>query len=155
VTDDGFLRTGDVGSIDADGYFRITGRAKEAFKTAKGKYVTPAQIENRLAAHGYVEACCVAGSGFAQPFALLMLSPAAGAAGRDTVSAVLAALREQVNTALDPHERLDRLIVVPDAWTVDNGLVTPTFKVKRAALEARYGVMFEAWAAQREVVVWG
>ncbi len=159
MTDDGYFRTGDVGEIDADGYFRITGRAKEAFKTAKGKYVAPSQIENKLGAHGYIEACCVAGNGFPQPFAMLMLSPAAAAkcaeeGGRDAVGSVLAALREQVNATLDPHERLDRLIVVPDAWTVDNGMVTPTFKVKRAALEARYGAAFEAWAARREVVVW-
>ena len=159
MTDDGFLRTGDVGSIDADGYFRITGRAKEAFKTAKGKYVAPSQIENKLGAHGFIEACCVAGNGFPQPFAMLMLSPAAAAkcgedGGREAVESVLAALREQVNATLDPHERLDRLIVVPDAWTVDNGMVTPTFKVKRAALEARYGAAFEGWAARREAVLW-
>ena len=154
MTDDGYFRTGDVGSIDADGYFRITGRAKEAFKTAKGKYVAPAQIENRLGAHGFVEACCVAGSGFPQPFAMLMLSPAARAASRETVTAALATLREQVNATLDPHERLDRLVVVADAWTVDNGLVTPTFKVKRAALEARYGGAFEDWARQDDAVIW-
>mgnify|MGYP000010417435 CR=1 FL=1 len=133
--------------------------AKEAFKTAKGKYVAPSQIENKLGAHGYIEACCVAGNGFPQPFAMLMLSPAAAAkcaeeGGRDAVGSVLAALREQVNTTLDPHERLDRLIVVPDAWTVDNGMVTPTFKVKRAALEARYGAAFEGWAARSETVIW-
>ncbi|MBA4285931.1 MAG: AMP-binding acetyl-CoA synthetase [Xanthomonadaceae bacterium] len=160
MTDDGFFRTGDVGSIDDDGYFRITGRAKEAFKTAKGKYVAPARIENKLGAHGFVEACCVAGSGFPQPFALLMLSPAAAAkcadasAGRDAVSAALAGLREQVNATLDPHERLDRLIVVPDAWTIDNGMVTPTFKVKRAELEKRYGPQFDDWATRRDAVIW-
>ncbi len=159
LTEDGYLRTGDVGTIDADGYFRITGRAKEAFKTAKGKYVAPAGIENRLGAHGHVEACCVAGLGFPQPFAMLMLSPAIAGqrddeAGRAAITASLATLREQVNAQLDPHERLDFLAVVPDAWTVDNGLVTPTLKVKRAALEARYGASFEAWAAQRHAVVW-
>ncbi|MCX7069505.1 MAG: AMP-binding protein [Gammaproteobacteria bacterium] len=158
MTADGYFRTGDVGTIDADDYFRITGRAKEAFKTGKGKYVAPAQIENKLGAHGYIEACCVAGSGFPQPFALLMLSPAgssaAAAAGREAVSAALAALREQVNATLDPHERLERLIVVPDAWTVDNGLVTPTFKVKRSELEARYGARFEQWATAVETLVW-
>lgn len=67
---------------------------------------------------------------------------------------MLAALREQVNTRLNPHERLDRLILVPDVWTVDNGLVTPTFKVKRASLEARYGSSFEARAARRDAVIW-
>jgi long-chain acyl-CoA synthetase len=160
VTEDGYLRTGDVGSIDSQGYFRITGRAKETFKTAKGKYVAPAAIENQLGAHPAIEACCVAGLGFPQPFAMLMLSPAfAGQredpATRATLTAALASLREQVNAQLDPHERLDFLVVVPDAWTVDNGLVTPTFKIKRAALEALYGSAFDVWAARREAVVWG
>ena len=159
VTADGYLRTGDVGSHDEHGYFRITGRAKEAFKTAKGKYVAPAGIENRLGAHPQIEAVCVTGLGFPQPFALVMLSPAVAEqrkdeAGRAAISSSLAMLREQVNAQLDPHERLDSLILVPDAWTVDNGLVTPTFKVKRAALEALYGASFESWVARREAVVW-
>jgi long-chain acyl-CoA synthetase len=154
LTDDGYFRTGDVGEIDADGYFRITGRAKEAFKTGKGKYVAPAKIENRLSAHGFVEACCVTGNGHPQPFALVMPSPAAAAAGRDAVTAALAALRETVNPTLDPHERLAFIVVLPDPWTVDNGLITPTFKVKRAALEARYGSAYEGWEQRGETVVW-
>jgi len=159
VTPDGYLRTGDVGDIDAEGYFRITGRAKEAFKTAKGKYVAPAGIENRLGAHPQIEAVCVAGLGYPQPFALLMLSPAVAEQRNDepsraAITESLAALRDRVNAQLDPHERLDCLIVVPDAWTVDNGLVTPTLKVKRAALEALYGASFEGWMARRQAVVW-
>src|SRR3546814_16732105 len=70
MTADGWLRTGDLGDIDELGRLRITGRAKEQFKTSKGKYVAPAPIENLLGANSRIEAVCVAGADYAQPFAL-------------------------------------------------------------------------------------
>lgn len=156
---EGWLHTGDLGELDAQGRLRITGRLKEIFKTAKGKYVAPAPIENRLGQHPAVEACCVVGAGYPQPFALLMLSADAQrlAAQRDQRGALdrsLAELLQQVNSQLDPHERLDCLVVVGEPWTVENGLVTPTMKVKRAAIEARYSAHFESWAGSRQAVIW-
>jgi len=158
-TDDGYLRTGDVGELDDKGRLRITGRAKEQFKTSKGKYVAPAPIENKLGAHPKVEACCVAGANFPQPFALLMLPPGEWERCRDeparaTLTASLRAHLEAVNAQLDPHERMDFVAVVPDQWTVDNGFITPTFKVKRPTIESHYGARFGDWAQRREAVVW-
>jgi long-chain acyl-CoA synthetase len=160
LTADGFLRTGDVGELDDDGRLRITGRAKEQFKTSKGKYVAPAPIENRLAAHSQIEACCVAGAGFGQPFALLMLPADVAARAqadvnvRESLSASFAELLEQVNAALDAHEQLDFLVVVREQWTVENGFLTPTLKIKRAQIEKAYGARFEDWVARRQAVVW-
>lgn len=160
MTADGWLRTGDLGDIDERGRLRITGRAKEQFKTSKGKYVAPAPIENRLGAHPRVEAVCVAGAEYAQPFALVMLpAELATAARRDTglreaLSGELRGLRESVNAALDPHERLDFLAVVREPWTVDNGLITPTLKIKRAQIEQHYAPEFAAWQRRGEPVVW-
>ena len=74
MTEDGFLRTGDKGEIDAEGNLRIVGRVKDLFKTGKGKYVAPAPIEDRLVNHTAVEACCVTGANLGQPLALLMLN---------------------------------------------------------------------------------
>jgi long-chain acyl-CoA synthetase len=73
-TEDGFLRTGDLGEIDEMGRLKITGRAKELFKTSKGKYVAPVPIENLLSNHPLVEACYVTGSGYHQPHGVVMLS---------------------------------------------------------------------------------
>jgi len=132
---------------------------KDLFKTSKGKYVTPAPIEDRLVAHTAVEACCVTGANLGQPVALLMLNMEAAkrAADPGERSALEASLEEHlrsINQTLDPHERLDCLVVVAESWTVDNDLVTPTFKVKRNRIEAVYGQHYDRWVSQRRSVIW-
>jgi long-chain acyl-CoA synthetase len=158
-TADGWLRTGDKGVVEADGCLRITGRVKDLFKTSKGKYVAPAPIEDRLVANPAVEACCVVGANYPQPFALLMLNEDAAARSRDAtgraaLEGAMADHRLGVNRGLDPHEQLEVLVLVTEPWTVENGLITPTFKVKRNVLEARYGARFDAWTSQDGPVVW-
>ena len=158
-TADGWLHTGDKGELDAAGNLRITGRVKDLFKTSKGKYVAPAPIEDRLVMHTAVEACCVTGANLGQPLALLMLNAEADAKaatpdGRAELEASLGAHLETVNATLDPHERLDCLVVTTEAWTVDNDLVTPTFKVKRNRIEALYAARFEGWTDSARAVVW-
>ena len=158
-TADGWLHTGDKGELDTEGNLRITGRVKDLFKTSKGKYVAPAPIEDRLVMHTAIEACCVTGANLDQPLALLMLNAEAGAKaatphGRAELEASLGAHLATVNATLDPHEHLDCLVVTTEAWTVDNDLVTPTFKVKRNRLEALYSGRYEGWAGSGRVVVW-
>ena len=159
VTPDGWLHTGDKGTVDAEGYLKITGRVKDLFKTSKGKYVAPAPIEDKLVMHASVEACCVTGANLGQPLAVLMLNAEAidatrNAAGREALRVSLTAHLQTVNAGLDPHEQLDSLIVVSEPWTVDNGFITPTFKVKRNRVEEVYGARYEAWAGSREAVIW-
>lgn len=142
-TSDGFFRTGDRAAIDPDGQLRITGRLKEEFKTSKGKYVTPAPIESRLMEHPGIESCCVLGAGRPRPFAVIVLAAAVRAqcadpAGCASLENSLRAHLDAVNATLDHHERLCALVVADDAWTVANGLLTPTLKIRRAALEQRY-----------------
>ena len=160
-TEDGFLRTGDLGEIDEQGRLKITGRAKELFKTSKGKYVAPAPIENKLGAHPQLEAVCVAGANQNQPFALLMLAEdvaaklaEGGEALREDITASLQALLESVNAAVDPHERLAFMVVVKSQWTVENGFLTPTLKIKRNIVEATYEAQVEGWYAQRQPIIW-
>jgi len=158
-TADGWLHTGDKGEMDAQGNLRITGRVKDLFKTSKGKYVAPAPIEDRLVMHSAVEACCVTGANLGQPLALLMLNAeaaarVAGAAGRADLEASLSAHLEQINAALDPHERLDCLVLTTRAWTVDNDLITPTFKVKRNRIEQDFAARYEEWTTSGRQVVW-
>jgi len=158
-TDDGWLRTGDKGRIEADGCLTITGRVKDLFKTSKGKYVAPSPIEDRLVAHPAVEACCVIGANYPQPFAMLMLNAdavarAATDTGRAALEASLVAHLGEVNTGLDPHEQLAALVVVTEPWTVENGLITPTFKIKRNVVEAKFALQFDTWTSRGKPVIW-
>ncbi|CAB3778489.1 Long-chain-fatty-acid--CoA ligase FadD15 [Paraburkholderia caffeinitolerans] len=157
MSEDGFFKTGDRGELDEIGRLKITGRVKEMFKTSKGKYVVPVPIENKLS-HPQVEAVCVTGPGFAQPFALLMLSAAAQSglrdgAAREALRAQLQEMVESVNATLEDHEKLDFVVVVDDVWTTDNGFLTPTMKIKRAAIEDHYLPAASAWAEQGQPVI--
>jgi long-chain acyl-CoA synthetase len=158
-TDDGWLHTGDKGQLDAEGNLRITGRVKDLFKTSKGKYVAPAPIEDRLVMNGAVEACVVTGANLGQPLGIVMLN--ADAVQRTREAAARAALEKSleqhlasINAELDPHEQLDCLVVVTEAWSVENGFITPTFKVKRNRIEEVYGPMYERWVETRRPVLW-
>jgi len=158
-TGDGWLRTGDKGVLDEEGGLRISGRVKDLFKTSKGKYVTPAPIEDKLVMHAAVEACCVTGANLGQPLGILMLNVEASqrsavAAERSALEASLAAHLEAVNALLDPHERLDCLVVVTQPWTVESGLITPTFKVRRNRIEDVYASHYERWVVERRTVIW-
>ncbi|MVV48731.1 AMP-binding protein [Pseudomonas sp. PB120] len=158
ITADGFLHTGDKGEEDAEGNLRLTGRLKEIFKTSKGKYVAPAPIENRLAVHSRIEQVCVVGDGLSAPLGLCVLSAVgqqdAGGTARAGLHSSLEKLLEEVNGALDKHERLRRLVVVKDSWAVENGFLTPTLKIKRNMIEAAYGGRFEEWSERSEAVLW-
>jgi long-chain acyl-CoA synthetase len=159
MTADGWLRTGDKGALDSEGNLKITGRVKDLFKTSKGKYVAPAPIEDRLVMHDAVEACCVTGANLGQPLALLMLNPgaarqAADPAGRGELETSFAAHLKGINELLDPHEQLECLVVMTEAWTVDNELITPTFKVKRNRIEDLFAGHYEEWVGLRKPVVW-
>lgn len=158
ITEDGFLRTGDKGEQDVQGYLRLTGRLKEIFKTSKGKYVAPAPIENRLAGHSRIEQVCVVGDGLSAPLGLCVLSALgqqdADGAARAGLQSSLEKLLEEVNGALDKHERLRRLIIVKESWAVENGFLTPTLKIKRNVIEAAYGARFEEWSERSEAVLW-
>ncbi len=158
-TDDAWLKTGDKGAIDSAGDLRITGRVKDLFKTGKGKYVAPAPIENKLATHPAIEACCVTGANLGQPLALLMLNPEAAAkardaAGRSALEASLAEHLKAVNAQLDPHEQLECLVVTADPWSVENDILTPTMKVKRNKIEDLFAQNYERWVTTRKKVVW-
>jgi len=159
LTPDGFFRTGDLVHLDPDGQVKIIGRVKEQFKTSKGKYVAPAPIESELMAHPAIETCCVMGAGLPSAFAIVVLSPDArqGCVGADERKALEESLRarmEEVNAQLDPHERLNFIAIVDGPWTIGNELITPTLKIKRAAVEGRYQPFVDQWERNNCPVVW-
>jgi long-chain acyl-CoA synthetase len=149
IDGEGWLHTGDRGEIAPDGQLRVTGRVKEIFKTSKGKYVAPAPIANLLVGSGLVEQACVIGVDQPQPYALVVMAPGK----RDGAARALDDLRSAVNAQLDAHERLDRIVVLSEEWTTENGLLTPTLKVKRTAVEERYAFLCAEWCRTQDPVV--
>ena len=158
-TADGWLRTGDKGHIDTQGNLHITGRVKDLFKTGKGKYVAPAPIEDKLGTHEAVEASVVTGANLGQPLGIVMLNAeavahAANAGQRAQLEASLTQHLKAVNATLDPHEQLQCIVVVTTPWTVENDLITPTFKVKRNRIEDIYAANYERWEISGKKIIW-
>lgn len=158
-TEDGFIKTGDMGELDEVGRLKITGRIKELFKTSKGKFVAPAPIENRINTHPRVESCCVAGAGSPSPYCIVMLSKAsrselASAGGREAIENDLKRHLEGINAVLPLHEQLAFLAVTRDEWLPENGFLTPTMKLKRSRLENTYVKFSNDWFLENRPVVW-
>jgi len=158
-TDDGFFKTGDKGERRADGLLKLTGRVKELFKTAKGKYVAPAPIENRINEHPLVELSCVSGVGQPAAYGMVVLAEdirgkVNDAAVRADVEAQLAELLKKVNGQIAEYEKLDFLVVAREPFTIENGLLTPTMKIKRARIEAANADHLEGWYSAKKAVLW-
>jgi long-subunit acyl-CoA synthetase (AMP-forming) len=120
--------------------------------------VAPAPIENALLVHDDIEQTLVCGAGMPQPFGLVVLAEQArarisDAAARRDLARSLEEHLVRTNAALDDHERLHALVVVDEPWTIEEGLLTPTLKVKRSAIETRYAPEVERWYAEKSRVV--
>lgn len=158
-TDDGFFRTGDLGEFTASGMLKLTGRAKELFKTAKGKYVAPAPIENRINSHPMIELSLVSGVGQPAAYAIVLLSETLRprqheASVRAEVTAELARLLDEVNASVADYEQLKMLVVAREPWSIENGCLTPTMKIKRGKIEKMLEPEVERWYADKQKVLW-
>jgi long-subunit acyl-CoA synthetase (AMP-forming) len=158
-TEDGFFHTGDLGELRADGLLKITGRAKELFKTAKGKYVAPAPIENLLNAHPMIELSLVSGVGQPAAFAIVLLAETLRPrqqedALRAQVRAELDRLLAEINRQVSDAEQLRMIIVAREPWSIENGCLTPTMKIRRARIETAVAPLVERWYADQQKVQW-
>ena len=151
---DGYLKTGDKGEIDNDGFLKITGRIKDLFKTSKAKYVAPAPIEMKLSVNTNLEQICVVGTNVPQPIALAVLSEEGKKKTTEEIDSSLVETLSVVNPQLDHHENVAKFVILKDDWTVENGLITPTMKVKRPALEKIHEGNYEEWYEKEGKVIW-
>jgi long-chain acyl-CoA synthetase len=148
---DGWLHTGDIGELDADGALRITDRKKEVFKTDTGKFVAPARVEAAIKRSSYVAQAMVLGDGRPHPAALVApnwdllkthLDLGTGApedwAARDDVRAFMTAQIIAETADLGSYEQIRRVLVIPHEFTVESGELSPSFKIKRRVVEERY-----------------
>ncbi len=158
-TADGFFRTGDLGEALPDGQLKLTGRKKELFKTAKGKYVAPAPIENMINESAMVELSMVSGVGQPSAYAIVVpaeaLRPNLGDASvRVEFEAEMASILKRVNDKVADYEQLRMIVVAREPWSIENGQLTPTLKIKRNKIESALETSVEGWYGKKGPVVW-
>jgi long-chain acyl-CoA synthetase len=151
---DGWFHTGDIGEFDADGFLRITDRKKDLLKTSGGKYVAPVKIEGLLKAKPMIGEAVVIGDNRKYCTALIVVDEdglkafaqrtgaPADKNGAQTIAALQASI-DEVNRELASFESIKYFRVVPEAFTVDNGMLTASFKVKRKSVSTRYADLIE------------
>jgi long-chain acyl-CoA synthetase len=158
---DGWLRTGDLGALDSEGFLQVTGRKKELIVTAGGKNVAPAVLEDRLRAHPLISQCMVVGDG--KPFIACLItldaealeywckqhgkpagSTAADLADDPDLLADLQAAVDDANKAVSRAESIRKFRVLPIDFTTDNDYITPSLKVKRALVAKDFAADIDA-----------
>lgn len=153
-TVDGFLKTGDMGVVDKDGFLTITGRVKDNFKTDKGKYVSPLPMELRLSRNDDISQVCVVGMGIPQPIALIVLSQAGKLKSKEEIIKSLSSSLIELSATVEDYEKLKKAVVMKEEWTITNGMMTPTLKIKRNEVEKVHLPKYPTWYAMDGDVVW-
>lgn len=151
--DDGYFKTGDIGEYDHEGFLTITGRIKDQFKTDKGKYISPAPLELDISKNTDIEQICVVGTGIPQPIALITLSELGKSKSKTDLCSGLIDTLEQINPKYEKHEKIEKIVIMKEDWNVDNGLTTPTLKVKRNTIEKIHQPYYKQWFESHEKVI--
>ena len=159
-TEDGYFKTGDIGILDKDNFLFITDRKKEMFKTSGGKYVAPQVIENLAKASQFIEQIMVVGDGEKMPTALVQpdFEFAKSWASKNNINigvlpteiansnelkAEIEKEISKINVHLGKWEQLKKIELTPEIWTEDNGLLTPTLKLKRKAIKEHFIKLYD------------
>jgi long-chain acyl-CoA synthetase len=133
--DDGWLRSGDIASIDADGFVTITDRKKDVLVTAGGKNVGPQNLENALKASPLVSQALVVGDRRPYIAALITLAPDVDPA---TAAPKIQSVVDQINGELSRFEQIKRFVILPRDFSADEDELTPTLKLKRRVCEQHF-----------------
>lgn len=152
--EEGFLRTGDMGEVSSDGFLTITGRTKDQFKTDKGKYIAPAPIEMKILENTDIEQVCVVGMGVPQPMVLVVLSAVGKSKTKEALTESISSTIASINPTLESYEMLEKAIVMKGDWTIENGLMTPSMKIKRNEVEKLHLPKYPMWFGLKGKVVW-
>lgn len=157
---DGWFHTGDIGNIDEDGFLKITDRKKEMFKTSGGKYIAPQLIENAMKQSRFIEQIMVIGDGEKMPAAFIQpnfqfvrdwaaihnieLGPTnQDVASNEKVSSRIMEEINELNEKFGKWERIKRIELIPDVWSIEGGELTPTLKLKRKVVLQKYSALYD------------
>ncbi|CAM2991224.1 AMP-binding protein [Legionella worsleiensis] len=152
---DGWLRTGDVAEIDAEQRVKILGRLSEHFKNQTGEFVAPSPIEKRFTTNNDIDQLCLVGRGLPTNVLLITLTDAARLnKNRDKINQSLQHSLHRVNEQLMKFEKVSHIIVLKDAWSTNNDMLTPTLKVKRRVVEQKYERLIEDVLLNHQAIVW-
>ena len=149
----GWLHTGDKGFLDKGGYLHITGRVADSFKTSKGEYIEPLTLEQFFVNMNEIEEVCVVGLGIAQPICLIQLSEIGKSTSRDNLSKMFLDKFESINSDLVNYKKISTIVIVKDEWTQENGIVGPTQKLKRGAVDEKYNKNYLSWHESDEKLI--
>ena len=152
--EDNFLKTGDMGEFDSDGFLKITGRVKDQFKTDKGKYISPAPIEVKMLSNTDIEHACIVGTGVPQPIALICLSDSGKRKTKDELVKALTESLRLLNPSLEKFEKIEKMVIMKENWTIANNMITPSLKLKRNEIEKIHLPKYPAWYDKPGIVVW-
>ena len=159
-TADGWFRTGDAGYIDKEGSLFLTDRIKDLFKTSNGKYIAPQMIEARLGTDKFIEQVAIIGD--SRKFVSALIVPNFGSLREwaanngipstsdeellkhQSVHDMMEARLEKLQKGLAPYEKIKRFTLLPHEFTMDNGELTNTLKIKRRVINSRYADLIEA-----------
>ena len=150
---DGWLHTGDKGHIDDDGFLFITGRIKDMFKTSKGKYIEPGVLEAYFGNVSEFSQVCVVGLNCDQPL-LLAVPTEIAKNNKEVTNSKISKILEKVNSNLDNYKKMSKIIFVQEDWLPENGMTTPTLKIKRSKIDEKFSSQYLNWFKSEEDVIW-
>lgn len=160
VLKNGYFHTGDIGEVDSDGFLKITDRKKEMFKTSGGKYVAPQLIENAMKQSRFIEQIMVVGEGEKMPAALiqpnfefieewsqrknkgLSKDPKEMVQDQTLIDRIQKEI-DQYNERFGKWEKIKKFELTPDVWSIEEGHLTPTMKLKRRIIKEKYNDLYE------------
>nr|HAT8713394.1 AMP-binding protein [Legionella jordanis] len=154
LTEDGWLHTGDIAELDEHNNVRIVGRISENFKNQKGEFIVPAPIEERFASNSLIEQLCIVGRELPNNVLIVSLSEAGRQQNKENIKQGLQENLRRVNSELENYEKISHVIVTKDKWTTENGLLTPTMKVKRRLIESYYRDFIKGAIKQPQTIIW-
>ncbi len=149
-----WLRSGDKGTFDENGFLKIIGRVSDAFKTSKGKFITPNPIEESIEKNVLVEQVCIAGLGIPQPIAIINLSEVAESSPKEAIELSLIDTLENLNGELANYTRVSTIVIDRNTWNTENALLTPTLKIRRGEIDNQFSKYFLDWHNRKESIVW-